>query len=119
MTSNQILEAVSNSCTFLATHPLIPASTIKTAQPKGLPQECGEVFSKIGKSIEVVYLRYFVPYIDYDKFEWFPATKPINYISPLNLRRIDNNYESGRYLFEPREQDIIGKLRDLWNLVVA
>lgn len=115
MTSNQILEAVSNSCTFLATHPLLPASTIKTAQPKGLPQECGEVFRKIGKSIEVVYLLCRLPYIDYDKFEWFPATKPINYISSLNLRRIDNNYESGRYLFELREQDITTYVLSLAN----
>jgi hypothetical protein len=68
-------------------------------------QEYGEVFSKMGESNEVVYLLCRLPYIDDDKWE-FPVTRLINYISPLILRRIDNNYESGRYLFEPLEQDI-------------
>jgi hypothetical protein len=106
MTSNQILDAVSNFYTFLAAQPFLPASAIKTAPPEGRLQEYGEIFSRMGKSNEVVCLLYQLPYINDDKWEWFPVTKPINYISPLNLRRIDNNYENGCYLFERLEQDI-------------
>lgn len=42
-----------------------------------------------------------LPYIDDKNWFWYHDTKPINYTNPLDLRHIDGNYESKRYLFEP------------------
>ena len=115
MSCNDIVESVSNFYTFLTTHPFLPASAIKAPPPEGWPKEYRQVFRKMGKSDEVVGLLSQLPYIDDDNWEWFSDTKPINYTSPLNLRRISGNYESKRYLFEPQEQNIPAHVISLTN----
>lgn len=115
MTSNDIVGSVSNFYAFLVNHPFLQASAIKTPPPEGWPEEHREIFRKLGKSDEVVDLLCHLPYIDDDNWEWFHDTKPINYVSPLNLRRIDGNYESKRYLFEPQGQVLPAHVFSLTN----
>jgi hypothetical protein len=125
MSRDEIVESVSRFYTFLTTHPYLPFSAIKTPPPAGWPEEYREIFCKMGKAEEVVDLLSHLPYIDDDNWEWFHDTKPINYISPLHSRRINNNYESKRYFFEPLEQDVSahafsltnGKLYGVWLLL--
>ena len=69
----------------------------------------------MGKSNEVVDLLSSLPYIDDRDWGWFHDTRPISYISPLNLRCIDDNYERKRYLVEPHEQNLPAHVFSLTN----
>lgn len=81
----------------------------------------------MGKAEEVLDLLSHLPYIDSSTWEWFHDTKPINYLSSLNLRRIGEKWEEKRSLFEPAGEDIgvpahvfsltDGKLYGTWLLL--
>lgn len=101
MSREDIVKTISDFYTFLTVYPFLPASAIKTPLSSGWPEEHRQVWRKMGKSEAVVDLLAHLPYIDDANWLWYHDTKPINYTSPLNLRRIDSNYESKRYLFEP------------------
>jgi hypothetical protein len=88
----------------------------RLATSRSLPQN--------GQSAEVVDLLSHLAYIDNANRLWFHDTRTISYMSPLNLRRMDN-YESKRYLFEPPEENLPahvfsltnGKLYGIWLLL--
>lgn len=103
MHRDEIVKTISTFYTFLVTNTLLPTTAIKTPPSKGWPEEYRQAFRKMGKSEEVVDLLSHLPYIDDPNWEWLNETKPINYISSLNLRRLNGDYESKRYLFEPSE----------------
>jgi len=125
MNHKEIVQIVTRFYTFLTTHPFLPASAIKTPPPDGWSDEYRAVFCKMGKSDEVLELLCHLPYIEDDNWVWFHDTKPINYISPLNQRRIDENWENKRSVFEPLGQDLgphvfsltHGKLYGKWLLL--
>ncbi|TVY15679.1 hypothetical protein LARI1_G006815 [Lachnellula arida] len=79
----------------------------------------------MGKSPQVIDILTHLPYIDSPTWEWFHGTKPINYISTLNQRHINENWEAKRYLFEPRGQRLgenvfsltHGKVYGVWILL--
>ncbi|TVY37413.1 hypothetical protein LOCC1_G006661 [Lachnellula occidentalis] len=110
---------------FLVARPFLPESAIRTPPPEGWPAEDRETFCKMGKSSQVIDILSHLSYIDSPTWEWFHDTKPINYISPLNQRRISENWEAKRYLFEPIGQrlgeDVFsltdGKLYGVWVLL--
>lgn len=112
---NEVVEIVSSFYIYLTTHGYLPASAIVMPHSEGWPGEHREAFRKMGKSDKVVDLLSHLPYIDYDTWEWFHDTKPINYISPLNLRRINDNFDNKRYLFEPQEQNLPAHVFSLTN----
>jgi hypothetical protein len=122
---DEIIDIVSNFYNFLTAHPFLPASSIKKPPSEGWPEEYREIWRKMGKSEEVVDLLAHLPYIDDANWVWFHDTMPINYTSPLNLRRINDNWESKRYLFEPPEQILPphvfsltnGRLYGIWVLL--
>ena len=62
----------------------------------------------MGKSDEVVDLLSHLPYVDPPEHRWelFEGTQLINYTGELSLRRINSDYESNRYIFEPSGQKI-------------
>ncbi|TAQ88674.1 hypothetical protein B7494_g2999 [Chlorociboria aeruginascens] len=100
---------------FLITRAFLPASVIKKPPLEGWPEAYRETFCKMGKADEVVDLLSHLPYIDDTNWEWFHDTKPINYISALNLRRIGDSYGSKRYLFEPQGQTLPPQVFSLTN----
>lgn len=98
---DEIVKIITDFYTFLTTYPFLPATAIKTPPSDGWPREYRNVWKKMGKSAELIDLMAHLPYIDDKDWEWFPETKPINYLNPLNLRRIDHMWEDKRYIFEP------------------
>ncbi|TVY34491.1 hypothetical protein LSUB1_G006724 [Lachnellula subtilissima] len=125
VTHDEIISTITNFHTFLTTHPFLPASSIKTPPLEGWPAEHRETFRRMGKSPQVIDILSHLPYIDSPTWVWFHDTKPINYISPLNQRRISENWDARRYLFEPRGQRLgenvfsltDGKLYGVWVLL--
>jgi hypothetical protein len=123
--SDEIVEIVSNFYTFLTTHPFLPGSSLKTPPSEGWPEEYREVWRKMGRSKEVIDLLSHLPYIDDANWHWFHETMPINYTGSLNLRRINDNWESKRYLFQPPQQILPphvfsltnGRLYGIWVLL--
>jgi hypothetical protein len=122
---DEIIHIVSNFYNFLTTHPFLPASSIKKPPSEGWPEEYREIWRKMSRSEEVIDLLTYLPYIDDDNWLWFHETMPINYTSPLNLRRINEFWESKRYLFEPPQQILSphvfsltnGRLYGVWVLL--
>jgi hypothetical protein len=122
---DEIIEIVSNFYTFLTAHPFLPGDSIKKPQSEGWPEEYRDIWRKMSRSEEVIDLLAHLPYIDDTNWLWFHETMPINYTSPLNLRRINVNWGSKRYLFEPPEQVLPpnvfsltnGRLYGIWVLL--
>lgn len=120
MECDKIVKIISAFYDFLVAHKNLPASAIKTPPSEGWPEEYRQAFRKLGKSEDVVNLLSHLPYIETDGaelriWEMIYETKPIDYISRINLKRLSEQVEEKRYLFEPNESKIPSHVFSLTN----
>ena len=102
LTRDEIISIITNFYTFLTTYPFLHPENIKTPPASGWPSSIVDAWRKMGKSEAVLDLLAHLPYIDAPDWQWFPDTKPINYIGELPLLRLNEfGWEKKRSHFEP------------------